>query len=177
MWRPWRSTASMMARLNSSSEMSSSGPDSAGTGLFGQIFLDLGLFLNFDWFGGGDLAVPDQNLDRLADLAGETVNSSTEDFESAVGVASFLKSQRVAAVGVGIDDELLFEIEVHVLGLVVDEGQVVGLGAKEAGLEGGQLLERICSVGVTGQYTPWRSVSSVLTNSWTSLKRLMRVSE
>ena len=54
----------------------------------------------------------------------------------------FLKSQCVAAVGVGIDDELLFEIEVHVLGLVVDGGQVVGLGAEEAGLEGGPLLDK-----------------------------------
>ena len=48
-----------------------------GTGLFRQILLDLGLFLDFNGFGGGDLAVPDQHFDGFTDLVGETVNFST----------------------------------------------------------------------------------------------------
>ena len=111
------------------------------TGLFWQFLLDLALFLTFNWFGGGDVTVPDKHLDGFADLVGEAVDFSTEDFEGAAGLGLFLKSQCVAAVGVGVDDKLLFEIEVHVFGLVVYEGQVVGLGPEEAGLEGGQLLD------------------------------------
>ena len=112
-----------------------------GTGLFRQIFLDLALFLDFRWFGGGDLSEPDQHLDRFADLVGETVDFSTEDFEGAAGLGLFLKSHGVAAVRIGIDDKLLFEVEVHVFGLVIDERQVMGLSAEEAGLEGGELLD------------------------------------
>ena len=117
------------------------GREVLGTGLFRQFFLDLGLFLDFNGFGGGDLAVPDQHFDGFSDLVGETVDFSTENFEGAAGLGLFLKSQGVAAVRVGVDDELLFEIEVHILGLVVDERQVVGLGAEEAGLEDGELLD------------------------------------
>ncbi len=103
--------------------------------------LDLGLFLNFLWFGWWDLAIPDEHFDGFADLIGETVDFSTENFEGAVGLALFLKSESVAGVDVGVDLVALFEIEIHVLGLAIDQGQVVGLGAEEAGLEGGELLD------------------------------------
>ena len=47
------------------------------TGLFRQSLLDLALFLNFGWFGGGDVYLPAQHLDGFADLVGETVDFST----------------------------------------------------------------------------------------------------